>query len=246
MLQNKMCDSNHQIGGQELIWDYFQNEAPDSFEGSSARLRFLSERIRPTECVLNVGCGTGIFERLALARGNDVYSLDPNEKSIQHLRTQLNLGEKAKTGYIQNMPFADSFFDVVVVSEVLEHLTSEVSRQGLADIRRVLKPGGRIIGTVPSREDLRQQMVVCPCCGQKFHRWGHEQSFDVPKMRTALAELFAVTTVIERPFSAWRTLNWKGKIMSALKSGLWRLGCHGSNENVFFEAIKPAVNRGAQ
>ena len=242
---NKMPDTGRHSGGQELIWDYFQNEAPESFEGSSARLRFIADRIRQPARVLNIGCGTGIFERLALSRGHDVHSLDPSDKSIQQLRSRLNLGEKAKTGYIQNIPFPDAAFDVVVVSEVLEHLTPEITRLGLADIRRVLKPGGRIIGTVPSREDLRQQAVVCPCCGKKFHRWGHEQSFDGPGMRALLSEFFIVTRMVERPFVPWRTLNSKGRTIATMKMVLWRLGSHGSNENIFFEATRSDNGRGA-
>ena len=86
---------------------------------------------------------------------------------------------------------------------------------------------------------------MCPCCGKKFHRWGHEQSFDAQKLRAILSEFFNVTHIIERPFIPWRTLNWKGKTISAMKSVLWRMGSHGSNENIFFEAIKPGSGRGA-
>ena len=235
-----MAQSPDSHAGQDLIWDYFQNESPETFEGSRARLRFLAERIPQSACVLNVGCGAGIFECLALARGLDVYSLDPSEKSIQQLRSQLNLGEKAKPGYLQNIPFPDTFFDAVVVSEVLEHLTPELMRQGLLEIRRVLKPNGRIFGTVPSGENLKDQMVVCPSCGKKFHRWGHEQSFDAHKIRRILSEFFYVTLVIERPFVSLRTLNWKGKLAWSAKWFLWKLGTHGSNENIFFVATKAA------
>jgi SAM-dependent methyltransferase len=223
-------------GNQDLIWDYYQNEVPEKFGGSRARLSFLADRIRAPASVLNIGCGTGVFEQLVSERGIDIYSLDPSERSVLQLRSRLGLGERAQVGYIQNMPFPNSKFDAVFVSEVLEHLTTEIMRQGLAEIHRVLKPGGRIIGTVPSRENLEEQRVLCPCCGKRFHRWGHEQSFDPQTMRAILSEHFEVTRVFERPFIAWRTLNWKGKVIATAQSVLWRLGSHGSNENVFFEA----------
>src|SRR2546421_9448514 len=107
--------------GQDLIWDYYQNESPETFDGSRARLELLISRIQPSQVALNIGCGSGIFENLALARKIDIHSLDPSERSIGQLREALHLGDKAKVGYIQQLPFPDSYFDVVVVSEVLEH-----------------------------------------------------------------------------------------------------------------------------
>ena len=223
--------------GQDLIWEYFQNEAPESFGGSQARVKYLLGKIVRPQVVLNIGCGSGIFEKLAAAKGIDVYSLDPSERSIQKMRQTLQLGDRAKVGYIEQLPFPDSQFDVVVVTEVLEHLPSGVLDAGLAEIRRVLKGGGRILGTVPSRENLSEQLVICPCCGKRFHRWGHEQSFDSEKIRRILKGCFETVKIIERPFVWWPTLNWKGKSVAAMKLMLWRLGVHGSSENLVFEGI---------
>jgi len=231
-------DSLPKPTGQDRIWDYYQNEAPESFAGSRARLQYLIRSLRGAQAVLNIGCGSGILEKLALAKGIDIYSLDPSEKSIEHLRATLRLSSKAQVGYIQKLPFPDSQFDAVIVSEVLEHLTALVTQEGLAEIRRVLKPGGRIIGTVPSRENLAEQMVVCPCCGTRFHKWGHEQRFDSPQMKALLADYFESVRVVERPFIPWSELNWKGKLVCVGKLFLWRLGSHGANENIFFDAVK--------
>ena len=100
-----MPDGHQSRPGQDLIWDYFQNEAPESFEGSRARLRHLVQKLNRSQVVLNIGCGSGIFEKLALAQEVDIYSLDPSERSIQHLRETLRLGDKARVGYIQGLPF---------------------------------------------------------------------------------------------------------------------------------------------
>src|SRR6266536_271057 len=194
-----MSDNCQSQRGQDLIWDYYQNESPETFEGSRARLRLLVSRIEPFEVALNIGCGSGLFEELALPKKIDIYSLDPSERSIGQLRGALHLGDKARVGYIQQLPFSNSYFDVVVVSEVLEHLTPAVTRAGLEEIRRVLKPGGRILGTVPSREDLRAQIAVCPGCGKKFHKWGHEQSFNPEVMEHLQGDYFYAVRVVERP-----------------------------------------------
>src|SRR6266566_6868919 len=221
-----MNDGGRSQRGQDLIWDYYQNESPETFDVSRTRINHLIRRLDPRSKVLNIGCGTGIFERAALNRGIDIYSLDPSERSIGHLREALHLGDKAKVGYIQQLPFSDSYFDVVVVSEVLEHLTAAVTKSGLEEIRRVLKPGGRILGTVPSREDFRAQMAVCPSCGKKFHRWGHEQRFDPETMECLLGNHFSGVRVVERPIIPWSILNWKGKYVGMVQTLLWKLGNH--------------------
>jgi len=241
-----MDDNSQSQRGQDRIWDYYQNESPDTFEGSRARLRLLVSRIRPSQVALNIGCGSGILEHLALSRKIDIYSLDPSERSIGQLREALHLGDKARTGYIQKLPFPDSFFDVVVVSEVLEHLTPAVTKAGLEEIRRVLKPGGRVLGTVPSREDFRMQIAVCPCCGKKFHRWGHEQSFDPGKMNRLLCDYFCVVRVTERPIPPWSILDWKAKCLGMIRWLLAKAGIHGSNENLLFEGFKPLNNQRAE
>lgn len=234
-----MSDHHAQAADQEAIWAYFQNEAPESFAGSGARIRYLVARAGSRGAkVLNIGVGSGLFEQAAIKRGIDVFSLDPDDGIIAKLRQKWGLGEKARTGYGQAIPFDSNSFDTVVVSEVLEHLTDETLAQTLNEIERILKPGGRVIGTVPAREDLAAQTAVCPDCSRRFHRWGHLQRFDAARVTDLLARQFTVTTVSERPFMSFRHLNWKGKLVATFKLLLWRLGVHGASENVYFEAAK--------
>ena len=223
---------------QSLLWDYYQNEAPELFVQSDARLRYLARRIQPGGRVLNIGVGTGIFEEIAVKRGLDVYSLDPSESTIAMLRRRFHSDEKARTGYSQNIPFHDGFFDSVVISEVVEHLTPGESELTLKEIARVLAPGGRILGTVPAREDLKAQLMVCPHCGGHFHRWGHLQSFDPHRIAALLSPYFRVEAVRQRPFHNWSHMNRKGKMAGSAKMLLYYLGIHGSNENIFFAAVK--------
>ncbi len=226
---------------QNVIWDYYQNEAPESFSGSVARLTFLAKKVKSKKRVLNIGIGAGNFEQAAIRLGLDVYSLDPNEKSVVFLRQRFGVGEKAKVGYSQKIPFVNLFFDAVVISEVIEHLSDEVIENTLSEISRVLMPGGQIIGTVPAREKTSEQLAICPNCAKHFHRWGHVQTFDSNRIQTLLAKYFKVEEVFERPFITWSTLNWKGKATALLKILLYFPGIHGSNENIVFIANKPCV-----
>lgn len=223
---------------QDLIWQYYQNEAPEFFAGSLTRLRFLVRRIAPGAEVLNIGVGTGLFESLAAERGVVVFSVDPDDAAIEALKTRTGAGERARIGYAQKIPFADASFDTVVASEVLEHLDDRELAGAVEEIHRVLRPGGRFFGTVPAREDLKSQMVVCPKCGERFHRWGHLQRFDPERIGTVLAERFVVETVREIYFIPWQVLNWKGMLAETARWLSRAAGGRSSGESLFFSAVK--------
>ncbi len=224
---------------QDAIWAYFQNQAPESFAGSRARLAYLIREIRKRHLniVLNIGIGAGIFEQMAKEQGLAVSSLDLDANTVQRIRAQL--GVDARQGYIQEIPFDDEYFDVVVASEVLEHLDHDSMLQALSEIRRVLVPGGYFIGTVPYEENLANSIVVCPYCGKHFHRWGHLQSFSTEKMKRILSSYFAVEHVFPHKFVTFSALNRKGKMVSVVKLILWKLGIYRGKCNLVFIAKKP-------
>ncbi|WP_297762038.1 bifunctional 2-polyprenyl-6-hydroxyphenol methylase/3-demethylubiquinol 3-O-methyltransferase UbiG [Thermosynechococcus sp.] len=225
---------------QQKIWDYFQNEGIDSFARSSGRLEFLVRRLSPGSRVLNIGIGNGALERMALAKGVDIWSLDPSERAIEALRSALGWGEQAQVGVSQAMPFPDDYFDVVIMSEVLEHLADDVFEATLFEVARVLRPGGRFIGTVPAREKLEDSIVVCPNCGHKFHRWGHYRSFTVETLAASLKQHFAVEAAYETFFIEWESVGWWRKIQGLIKKFLsWRgIGTYGICRNIYFCARK--------
>lgn len=229
------------VPDQQKIWDHFQNEGVDSFSQSQGRLEFLTRRLQPGTRALNIGIGNGALERMAAGKGVDIWCLDPSERAIEGLRQELDLGEKARVGFCQAMPFPDEHFDVVIMSEVLEHLDDGVFEETLAEVKRVLRPGARFIGTVPARENLMNAVVVCPHCGIQFHRWGHKRSFSIATLVTALSKYLLVESASERFFIDWEKVSWWGKIQGLIKKFLsWRgIGTYGTNRNIFFSAIKP-------
>ncbi|MBC8116236.1 MAG: methyltransferase domain-containing protein [Candidatus Saccharimonas sp.] len=224
--------------GQDRIWEHFQNEGVESFQQSAGRLKFLANKIPKDSRVLDIGVGNGVFESFAVQRGLDIHCLDPSERSIHSLQRRYGLGEKAKVGYSQSIPFDDNSFDYIVVSEVLEHLTDEILAATLDEVHRVLVPGGRLLGTVPSREVLEGQQVICPCCAVPFHRWGHMQTFTPRRMHDLLSRHLVVERLGERPFVSFRHLNWKGKIASAVRLMVSHLGIRGSEDHLWFVACK--------
>ena len=185
--------------------------------------------------MLNIGCGDGHLERAAVARGWRVLSVDPDDASVQRLRS---MGIEARRGIIESLPIPSESLHLVACSEVLEHLTSDSLTAGLKEIRRVLKPGGILIGTVPYRENLVDNEVFCPNCQNVFHRWGHYQSFDEARIRAVLDEHLSVVDVRPRYFPQWRALNWKGKLVASAQRAFSLFGVYGAGAKLVFAAHK--------
>jgi SAM-dependent methyltransferase len=222
---------------QDKLWEAFQNDPllRATFRANQ-RFRTILARVKPGQRLLNVGIGDGTFEAMALARGVDVCCLDPSARSIESLRQRHGLGAKAQVGYADAMPFADGTFDVVVMSEVIEHLQDETMAGALREVKRVLRLGGHFVGTVPADEDLAASQVVCPHCGKQSHRWGHVQSFGRDRLISLLTTNFGDVEVSRHYFSDIAHLNWKGMLSAVAKRLLVSVGVRGGGETFMFVA----------
>jgi ubiquinone/menaquinone biosynthesis C-methylase UbiE len=107
--------------------------------------------IRPGERILDVGCGPG---RLAIVAGTvaglegETCGIDPAAEMVELARrnaARAGVRVRFEVGVIEALPYPDDHFDVVLNSLMLHHLPDGLKRRGLAEIRRVLKPGGRVV-----------------------------------------------------------------------------------------------------
>lgn len=161
---------------QERIWNHFQTTRIESFDQARGRytamLVEVERRAAGAESarrILNIGIGAGMVEQRLLAKGWKVAALDPSREAVDRMA---QAGGEARCGCAQQMPFDDASFDVVIASEVLEHIEPEIRVEVLCEVARVLGNGGCFVGSVPYRENLVDAEVVCPDCGKVFHRWG--------------------------------------------------------------------------
>lgn len=225
------------------LWSHIQTERLDAFEGAKTRLDSLirrAEKLTRGRNLLNIGCGNGYLEARAQSRQWHVVSVDPDKKSVDRISS---MGIDARCGSITALPVQAASMDVVICTEVFEHLTQEILELGLKEIKRVLAPGGILIGTVPYRENLHDNEVFCPHCNTVFHRWGHHQSFDEARMRAVLGREFHVRTVKPVYFIPWAEGGWKGKLLWSARWALGMVGNYGSSANLFFNAVNVAKDK---
>lgn len=220
------------------LWSHFQTERPEVFEASKSRLDYLlrlAGKISKGNSLLNVGCGSGYLEQAAKQSNWQVMSVDPDARSVDRLRA---MGIDARRGMIESLPLESESIDIVISTEVFEHLKPDSMQAGLKEIQRVLSPGGFLIGTVPYRENLSDNEVFCPQCRMIFHRWGHHQSFDESRMRSVLETYFQSCQVRPVFFAPWKMLDWKGKLSVSARLAFALLGIHGGMSNILFIATK--------
>jgi len=107
--------------------------------------------VKSGDCVLEVGCGTGTLTLAAKRQAGQsgmVFGIDIIPEMIeisQRKAAQANLDVTFQLGSIENIPFPENQFDVVMCSFMIFHMSEEVRRKGIAEIYRVLKPQGRLM-----------------------------------------------------------------------------------------------------
>jgi SAM-dependent methyltransferase len=121
----------------------------------------------------------------------------------------------------QHLPWRDNHFDIVCCLETIEHLLAEHLNLILAELRRVVRPGGVVLLTTPNAENLREQTVFCPNCCSEFHRWQHVRRWTPATLQQRLTMLgYGVRFCRGINFHDFQPGRWRGKDVISLRS--WR------------------------
>jgi ubiquinone/menaquinone biosynthesis C-methylase UbiE len=115
--------------------------------GLERRLNIVREHVNfDGRRILDLGCGVGAFVRRLREFSDGVVGTDIDRESVAEGAKEVpNLGVAVG----EHLPFADETFDVVLLHEVLEHVTDDV--ETLKEARRVLKSDGQVIVFTPNR-----------------------------------------------------------------------------------------------
>ncbi|NQY55582.1 MAG: class I SAM-dependent methyltransferase [Ilumatobacteraceae bacterium] len=183
-------------------------------------IRFDQLGLQPGDRVLDVGAGFGrhVFE--CARRGADVVALDYAADEV--VETRATLGGMVDAGEIDiervagilrgdatRLPFATGSFDVVITSEVLEHIQDDVA--AIAEMVRVLKPGGTFAATVPSW--LPETI-----------NWKLSDEYHAPKSPGGHVRIYAATELAAKLRSAGLDVDGRHRA-HALHSPYWWLKC---------------------
>jgi SAM-dependent methyltransferase len=122
--------------------------------------------------VLEIGCGRGAFARYLAERGADLVAADFSAAAVAHARRRLDgLDASAIVADIQDIPFPDESFDIVISQETLEHVPDPM--RGLSELVRVTRVGGRLVVTTPNYLSLvGVWRLACRIVGKPYSEVG--------------------------------------------------------------------------
>ena len=133
-------------------------EASMLFRVQSARLRMARAMTRGR--VLDAGCGSGrLTAALLQAKNDEVWGLDPSPYMLKIAQAR-NPSARFACGLLEQNHFPDEFFDAVGVCFVFHELPRQVAERALSELRRIVKPGGVVCITEPSREHIDEKNPV--------------------------------------------------------------------------------------
>lgn len=149
--------------------------------------------IGPGSRVIDVGCGLGRHSYEAYRRGADVIAFDQNAEELAEVDTMLQaMGAEGQApasakaqvvvGDALALPYPDDSFDCVIASEILEHIPDDET--AIAELARVLAPGGRLAVSVPRWLPER----ICWLLSDDYHanEGGHIRIYRADELRTKL------------------------------------------------------------
>ncbi len=144
--------------------------------------------------VLDLGCGAGRHAFEAARRGGRVIALDTDRKELDQVAAvaaamdqagEIPAGASIRTaaGDATAMPFDDGAFDIVIASEVMEHIRSD--QAAMDEVARVLRPGGLAAVTVPAWLPER----ICWLLSDDYHNvpGGHVRIFTQQELQSKLS-----------------------------------------------------------
>jgi SAM-dependent methyltransferase len=160
-----------------------RKSAYEHAEGDDPR-QFVFEAVAAAKPrrVLEVGGGEGeLAQRLVGELGVELVGIDQSEAMVEIQRAQ---GIDARVGNVQDLPFADGEFDLVVAAWMLYHVP-DLDR-GLTEVARVLRPGGVLVAATNSLQHMEELWALA-----QRERPAHARTFRSENGDAALRRHFA-------------------------------------------------------
>ncbi len=149
---------------------------------------------------LDIGGDNGVISYLLRQLGGRWYSADLDQISVESIRRLVGTGVERIDG--RRTPFPDHMFDQVVIVDFLEHIRTDA--EFVAELRRILRPGGTLIVNVPNLKRRSFLTRVRNALGLTDEKHGHVRAgYDLTSLRRLLGGAFRLeeTQTYSRTFS---------------------------------------------
>jgi SAM-dependent methyltransferase len=155
---------------------------------------------------LDAGCGDARFLKLLQDRGfEQLYGADYSHRAIEFGKLMLPTVQLTEAS-ISHLPYPDQFFDVIFLIETLEHIPPEEIAPIRQELKRLLKPQGQLIITVPSTAEPVAEK--------------HYQHFSPDLLRSTIEPDFEVKEIIGQDYVPFHLFKLLDKLID---NGLWEI-----------------------
>ncbi len=187
--------------------------------------------IKKTSRILDYSCGKGYLIKYLseyVDSDTEIYGLDICKDSVDYVNENHKALECFKNAFLlKDFPLEKykSTFDLIILTEVLEHLNNEEIKIVLNNSYELLKSNGYIFITVPNDENLDFKKVCCPECGSVFHPVQHIQSWNTKTLPRLIEQYGFIEKICKE-------VNWSSSVIKKIfnlllrskKSGLYYIG----------------------
>ena len=158
---------------------------PQPWEWERRRALLLGEA-RAGERVLDLGCGAGRFVAALREAGADPVGVELAEAALERARLNAPGADLRRLADDGSLPLEHASVDLVWCSEVLEHVADTAHL--LLEVRRVLRPGGRLLVTVPSHGRVKAALIALTRFESHFDPLGQHLRFYTRRSLAATLE----------------------------------------------------------
>jgi ubiquinone/menaquinone biosynthesis C-methylase UbiE len=137
------------------LWNDLYRDTDNPFNHNMAIRRdrvvqFVAGHCKPTDKILDLGCGAGVVSEKLIEAGYTVCAVDRSQDMLEHTRKRLSRlpqeRYELKQGTCESVPYPDNYFDTILCVGVFGYIDDVVG--ALLEIRRVLRPGGTVLISV--------------------------------------------------------------------------------------------------
>jgi len=176
-----------------------------------------AETLTPGARILDLGAGVGRHALWLAAQHFEVVALDAASEGLAEIATKGSV--ETVEARMDDLPFQDGHFDHVLSWNVIYHGDEDILLKTIAEIRRVLKPGGTYLGTMLSKRRLPHEQAKYP--GREIGR--NAWVFDAPGTDKIHPHYFCSAAELLALFSGFECLNLEDREHEKPGSYHWHL-----------------------